>query len=221
MLVNNQGDAKSQWKTINVLGRSNAAQSSINKSLHDDIPNAFNEHFLNIPSVPDSDTSDNNCYRRYLSDSPNFSFFLSPVNVNEIEAYIKALKTSSPGYDELPPKLLSLCAKIISIPFTHIMNLIFRTGIFPENIKIAKIIPIFKSGDASNICNYRPISILPALGKVIEKAVAKRLITFLENNNLLSDNQHGFRQKHSTETALLEFVSSVYKHLDEKSYCVG
>ena len=88
-------------------------------------------------------------------------------------------------------------------------------------MKIAKVIPIFKSGSTNDINNYRPISILPVISKIVEKAITKRLVEFLENNKLLSDSQHGFRKNFSTETALHQFVNRVYKYLDEKTNVVG
>ena len=88
-------------------------------------------------------------------------------------------------------------------------------------MKKAKIIPIFKSGDRSNVSNYRPVSILPAFNKVFEKIISSRLISYLETNNLLADQQHGFREQRSTESAILQFVNTLYPCLEEKNYVAG
>ena len=112
-------------------------------------------------------------------------------------------------------------AKIIVTPITHIVNLTLKTGIFPEALKKAKVIPILKSGNRSEIKNYRPISILPAFSKIFEKVINYRLISFFENNNLLIDNQHGFRSGRSTETAILQFATNVFQSLEEKQYLIG
>lgn len=80
---------------------------------------------------------------------------------------------------------------------------------------------MFKSGDRSDINNYRPVSILPALNKVFEKIISFRSINYLETNNLLADQQHGFRAQRSTESSILCFVNTVYSCLEEKLYAVG
>ena len=107
------------------------------------------------------------------------------------------------------------------VPLTHIFNLSLKTGIFPEEMKKAKVIPFHKSGDRTNINNYRPISILLSFSKILEKIIARRLVNYLEKYNFLSSSQHGYRCNHSTESALLQFVSNVNKFLDERYYVVG
>ena len=110
---------------------------------------------------------------------------------------------------------------MISYPLTHIINLSLKTGDFPDQLKIAKVIPLFKSGDRNCIDNYRPISILPAFSKVFEKIISSRLINYLEKNNLLTEHQHGFRGQRSTESAVLQFVNNVYRNLEDKLHVAG
>lgn len=88
-------------------------------------------------------------------------------------------------------------------------------------LKYGKVVPLFKSGNKCNINNYRPISILPAFNKIFEKVITTRLVNFIERNNLISDYQHGFRSGRSTETAILQLISNVYKYLEKKHYLVG
>ena len=84
-----------------------------------------------------------------------------------------------------------------------------NTGTFPDKLKIAKVIPIFKKGDPSLFENYRPISLLPAISKVLEKIIALQLCSYFEKNKLVFDNQYGFRPKHSTEHAALELIDRI------------
>ena len=78
-----------------------------------------------------------------------------------------------------------------------------KTGIFPNKLKLAKVIPIYKKDDPTQVTNYRPISLLPVLSKVIEKTIAKQLAGYFEDNKLFNQNQYGFRPGHSTEHAAL------------------
>ena len=89
-------------------------------------------------------------------------------------------------------------------------TLSFKSGIVPDKMKLAKMIPIFKSGNKNLFNNYRPISILPAYSKLFENIVAKKLVHFLETNNVLYTHQYGFRRKHSTiypNMHLLKYIS--------------
>ena len=93
-------------------------------------------------------------------------------------------------------------------------------GVFPNAYKVAQVTPLFKGGDAENLNSYRPISLLPVLGKLLEKIISVRTIKFLEKFNLLSENQFGFRAKFSTEYAVLDIYEKLLKNLsDKKSTC--
>ena len=97
----------------------------------------------------------------------------------------------------------------------HICNLSFSKGIFPFQMKIAKVIPIFKSGDKSQFNNYRPISVLSQFSKILEKLFHERLKTYIDKHVLRSDNQYGFRSNRSTSLALLEHVEKITKSIDD------
>lgn len=99
-------------------------------------------------------------------------------------------------------------------PLTHLVNLSIRTCTFPLGWKKAVIVPVFKSGTQDSMCNYRPISILPILSKVIEKVVAAQMVDYLEANQFLHPQQFGFRSGYSTEIANCCFIENVKKSLD-------
>ena len=88
-------------------------------------------------------------------------------------------------------------------------------------MKIAKIIPLYKSVDNQSYCNYRPISILPSLSKILEKTAYKRLTDYLNKYDILNTSQYGFRHGHSTSMALLDFVERIHEALDRKEYTIG
>ena len=89
-------------------------------------------------------------------------------------------------------------------------------GIFPDALKIAKVVPVYKNGDVKCVSNYRPISVLPTLSKITEKIVYNRLNKYLTDNSILHANQFGFREKLSTSMALLELVDKLSEAADKK-----
>ena len=123
-------------------------------------------------------------------------------------------RSKATGLDDLPPGLLKDSAEMIAAPLTHLINLSLSTNIFPADWENAKIIPIHKSGTYSNLDNYRPISILPVLSKIIEKIVHRQLISFLDRNSLLSQFQFGFRRGLSTELAATLLLDNIRREVD-------
>ena len=112
-------------------------------------------------------------------------------------------------------------SKEISIPLEKLINLSFETGIFPDTLKLASIIPVFKKGDLLQCNNYRPISLTSHISKIMEKLVHQRLYLFLESNKVLYDKQFGFRNKHSTTHALIEITEKFREALDKKHFACG
>ena len=123
--------------------------------------------------------------------------------------------------DEISVKLLKKLVYYITLPLTHIFNLSLSTGRFPNSLKLAKVIPVYKKDDSSLISNYRPISLLPSISKVLEKLVYKRLFKFLINNNLLNPNQFGFRKGYSTDYALLQLYDKITESLSNREHIIG
>ena len=112
----------------------------------------------------------------------------------EIEQIISSLKSkNSHGYDDVSVNILKSSSPYISSPLCHICNKMLSTGIFPDRLKHAEVKPIFKNGDKSDVSNYRPISLLPAFSKVLEKVIYVRMYQYLVNNSILINEQFGFR----------------------------
>ena len=132
-----------------------------------------------------------------------------------VEKELKRLKTKkSVGLDDLPPRLLKDTAKVISGPLSHIINLSLKLGIVPSEFKDAKLIPLHKNGKVTSANNYRPISILSVVSKIMERAVHTQLVEYLENNKLLSPQQFGFRKERSTELASTLLLNNIRKEVD-------
>ena len=113
------------------------------------------------------------------------------------------------GFDGLSTTILKFIKGIIIKPLTLIINQILDTGVFPANLKIAKIIHFFKKDDRTVFNNYRPISLLPIISKVVEKVISDQLNEFFVKHKLLFDHQYDFRSGHSTEHAALELTDRI------------
>ena len=141
-----------------------------------------------------------------------------PVDIHTVILVFKDLNdTNAYGSDGIPLSYLRDALPVLIFYIFIIINTSIVTGIFPKSWKHPYVIPFFKSGDADNVSNYRPISLLPILSKVLEKIVANQLMSFLESNKLLAKNQHGFRKYLSTETALMKVNEYLYQNIDNQN----
>ena len=142
-------------------------------------------------------------------------FTFKAVKELEILKELKNLKRKkASGLDNFPPGLLKDAALVLTKPLTFIINLSLETGVVPSEWKVAKVIPLYKSGSLAEIDNYRPISILPTLSKILEKIVYKQLMAHLERHSLLFEYQFGFRPNRSTELAVTYFTDLIRKEAD-------
>jgi hypothetical protein len=161
---------------------------------------SFNNHFIQTPSHNRSSVS--------ITASSTHSFFLTPCSKTELKAVTLSLGSKySCGTDDIPNFLIGISYEFISSPLLFLINESFQIGIFPEPLKVAKVIPVYKNkGSTRDINSYRPISVLNVFGKIFEKLYYKRLITYLERNQMISSFQHGFRQRRSTSTACYQMM---------------
>ena len=129
--------------------------------------------------------------------------------------------SNAQGYDRISTSLLKQIIHVIADPLAHIFNQSLQQGVFPDLFKIAKVNPIFKKGDSHEISNYRPISLLPSISKVLEKIVYNRLFDFLNTHNILNSNQYGFRKNHSTDQALIQIYDKITNAMANKQHVIG
>ena len=153
---------------------------------------------------------------------PLFSFTANPVTGTEIIETVQQLQPKKTlDMTGISTWLLQKIVTAISVPLTHIFQGSLASGLVPNQLKIAKVIPVFKSGQKDSMDNYRPISLLSCFSKVIEKIVCNRLTLFLDSNNLITNAQYGFRKNHSTLHPLVHFANFVSSALDKKEHCVA
>ena len=233
LLKLNQNDIKGTWKVLNsIVKKSNYSacypehflENNKNISSKIDIANGFNNFFVNVgPNLAkDINTPDDGNIFDYLRNRNCNSMFLHKVDENEVIQIVNTFKNkTSNDYNNMNMSILKNVISNIKIPLTDVCNKSFISGTFPDEMKIGKVVPIFKAGEKNNFSNYRPISILPQFSKVLEKLFCNRLDNFLDKCNILNENQYGFRSNRSTSYALLELMEKITDSIDKKKYIVG
>ena len=148
-------------------------------------------------------------------------FHFNKVNEVEVFLLLENIDTrKSIGVDKVHPLLLSSGSLEIFKPLTHTINLTLEQGIFPDSLNIAKVIPIFKRGYRL-LCNYRAISVLPALSKIFERCILNQLMFYFTIENILIPNQYGFRSDNTTTDCLVDLIDEKTLALDEGCYAVS
>ena len=198
LALNNNSEKRKLCLTVNNVAVTNSK----------DFANGFNEFFVKIgPELAKDIHSDINPLT-YVNNINN-SIAIFDVSCGEERNIIHSLKNSSAGHDEFPTFVGKLCVDSYIEPLTFLINSSLRTGVFPSELKLAMVVPIFKAGDSSALTNYRPISVLTFFTKVFEKIVYNKLFNFISDNNILYDHQYGFRKGRSTQQAIITLVDRI------------
>ena len=212
-------DMKATWTTLKqAMGQSkqnlqyptSIVVSGKNITNRKQIANEFNNYFANIcdnihNQIPDSNAQ----FTEYLSENNINSMFLEEIDEYYILNIAKKLKPKlSCGHDNISTKLLKESIHNFVEPLTHIFNRSLCTGIVPDQLKLAKVIPIFKASDRNKCENYRPISLLPSISKILEKIMYNKLYGFISANSLFYKHQYGFRKKHTTVHPVLHLLNT-------------
>ena len=226
-LFNNRSmKLKDIWKEVNKLcscGKKNNTTTVIDKLIvnnkiitnKQEISDQMNKYYCNVgtnisTSIPNNHIS----YKKYMPTPLSSTIFMEPVTKQEILTIINKLNINKgPGPDGIHTKLITEVAEEIILPLEHIYNMSILTGVVPSELKIARVIPIYKKGEKSDCSNYRPISMLNIFNKILEKLVFTRVISFLNKNKIIYNNQFGFRSNHSTSQALINVLDRVYESM--------
>lgn len=215
-----KGDTKATWQVINeFMGNQKSSQSpciDINGSYVSDknvVANHFGQFYSQVgSSVQESVRCDReNFLSEEFVDSrgDTVEFQFEKCTSDEVIKIVKNIKSNSAGIDGVNLRTFKAVLMYILPCILHIINLSMETGTFPEALKQAKVIPLYKGGARSDAGNWRPISILPLLSKILEKVIHRRLYDHLTKHSLLSDTQFGFRKGHSTSHAAIHLVDFV------------
>lgn len=229
-LQKHQKNPKATWNIIRELANmkktSQPALDLLNNNNAVSSINAVNKYFAHVGQelAAKIATPLYNTLSDYTSSSnpPVASFAMLPVDDAELESVIMSLRNDSAvGADKIPTAFLKAAKSLLITPLKHVINLCLHKGVFPTVFKKAVVHPIHKVGDRNNVSNYRPISVLTSLSKVLEKVLNSRLINFLEKNDILAHNQYGFRKQKSTEDAVMDLTNNIVGTLDRKMKTLG
>ena len=232
-LEHHKHNSKQTWKVLNdILGRSNKSKLPnsfyINDILNSDpkiIANNFNDFFANLglnlaQNIPPTNLN----FHHYLNNvvPPINSLFFKPIDTQEIVSICNSLKSgTSGGFDDIKSDVVKSVKELIAYPLTHIFNCSLTSGIVLDKLKIARVVPIYKSGKTNIFSNYRPISVLPFFSKILERIVHKRLYNFISRFDLLHKSQFGFRPGRSSYMAILEAYNKITSSIDSKNNVIG
>ena len=227
-------DIKRTWDTVREVIGSKRSKVPIPVSFKDGnriikgsgaIANGFNNFFSSIGSeLAERVAVTSRHFSEFLGERIIHDFVFAQVTPQSLLDISKKLKSkSSCGPDNISSKLLKEILPVIAIPLSYLFNLSFQTGFIPPRFKIAKVVPVYKSGDRHLFTNYRPISLLSSLSKLLEKIVVKQMYAFLYSNNILYEHPYGFRKSHSTTHAVIQFLHNIHGALnkDVPEYTLG
>ena len=180
------------------------------------IANAYNDYFVEVGPTLANNISCTVNPMSYVTNHVINSMYVPVITECEIMTVVSSLTNSSPGWDNLPARLLKPY-----IPLSYIINKSFETGVFPDDLKVAKVIPIYKSGNKTLRSNFRPISILNTFSKIFEKIKYNHLIDFIDTNNILYKYQFGFHKGYSTAHAIIALVERINRALNSGKITIG
>ena len=223
-----KSDIKKTWLTINDTLSRNKNKQDLPSTFHyngltltnpKEIANSFNVYFAGIGDKLASEI------KTPTNHNANFTSYLENPTMNRLqfrhiaeEDTMKAIDNlenkNSSGHDGISNKLLKSIRYELCKPLTLIINQMLSSGVFPETFKKSKIIPLYKKGDSSLLSNYRPISLLPTISKVFERIIYNQLYQYFNDNELLAEQQYGFRAQHSTEYAAIKLFDHISKEMD-------
>jgi len=221
-----KGNSAGTWKLFNSLSGRQKSKTEVSQLHYRDqtvtdpqsIADAFNDFFSsigrnldqNIPVVPESPLD-------YMENPVPNSFFMQPASPDEVCSLIQELPMKSCDLKSVPTFIYKHCKTYISPIISDLFNSSIAIGEFPDCLKIARVVPVYKKGDNNSVNNYRPISILTVLSKIFEKLMLRRFMCFIRDNNILCDNQFGFRSKSCTTDAILEFLDYTFNSLSNNN----
>ena len=182
----------------------------------------FNDYFINIgPNLAKSIPHVKRMPMSYLGDALQETIFLELVTCEEINSIVCNLKNNATGSDDISAIYLKMSLPSIANPLVYICNMSLSEGVFPTQLKMANVVPLYKCDDPMMFNHYRPISLLCTLSKVFEKIMYNRLIKFLDKFSILYEYQFGFRRKRSTHMALISLIDKLTQAIENGEYVIG
>ena len=222
----NKGNPNKLWKIIKDIAPSNVGHTKQDIELDISMVNKFNNHFVDTgrriqQEIAKEIEESKQETQKQGKDETNHStdLLIGEIRRATVEDTVKIINkidaNKATGIDEIPIKVIKAATTALAKPISTLMNIIFNTGLIPQEFKTAMVTATFKNGDRTKVDNYRPLSILPATSKIMEYYIKDQLYDYLETNNLITDTQHAYRTGHSTTTCLLKLTEDVRMGMDE------
>ena len=217
-----KGDSQGTWKNLKqLLGNGSKSNGAAARTANEakEKCNIFNRFFVSCAEDLRSThrSSARSFFFKWLPqiDRPE-KFKLRKITVSEVRNALKELKSKkATGVDGIPSRLIKDGSDALASPLSVIFNLTIQQNVIPAEWKKAKVTPLHKSGTKDDPRNYRPISVLPVVSKVLERLIHKQLASYFDDHNLLCKSQSGFRRMHSTETAVTYFADEILMNTDK------
>lgn len=190
------------------------------------LANDFNNHFINIGIEMQTKITKHSEITQSKYDTVQHNpatMFLQPVTEEEVMREIGTLKSNcATGPDNISSRVIKYCKEQLCKPLVHLINIIFQSGKFPSNLKTSIVTPVYKAKAHNDIGNYRPISIISNIAKIVEKCIKSRLLSFFQKHKILNQQQFGFTQNKSTSDAIYEVLDMITNSVnkDEKTSAV-
>ena len=223
----NKTNSKKTWEGIRAIININKSkfkcitQLNVNDKIIDnpkEIVESLNDFFVNVGPNTEKNIPRNPVGKpeNYLLNKNQTEFVIANIDKDEVMKIINELESKSTGPHSIPVNLLKLAADLIIEPLCEIITNSFSSGIFPDALKICKVVPIHKGESTQELNNYRPISLLSIFDKIIEKLMHKQLYNFLNAHDILFNNQFGFRKNNSTSFALIQITEKIKESIEKK-----
>ena len=224
IFTNFKNNTRKIWITINQLGNNikttNIDHISYNNNMLTnkiDIAEAFNDYYVNIaPELDQNIPPSNTDPLSYLQGNYLASMAVPTIFPQDVVNIINTLENKKVNINEIPVSLLKTHKHQLSVPIATLFNESIINGKFPQCLKHANVIPIYKKGPQEDLSNYRPISLLNTFSKIFEKLMKKNLLNYLDSKSVINNEQFGFRHGLNTFNALSTFTDKIYSALDAK-----
>ena len=229
----NKTNSRKLWQILNGTVRGKSTHNQLSETFKNtsgeeitdknEIAESFNNFFISVgenlqQGVNPSDLDP----LQYINSQPQHIFdTMGRTNATELHTIIKHLKNVGAGIDQINANIFKHTFQTIICELVHLMNLCLEQGIFPNTLKRAVVKPVYKSGDKKEFNNYRPISILPYISKILEKVIHIQIMSYVQDSNILNINQYGFQKNKSTYMPLLLLQENITKSFENGKIMCG
>ena len=222
-------DFKRTWSNINLM-LNRDGQETVQKIVDDDgrelagvaLLNHFNDYFTSVVSRLTENMHhvvDYNYFNNIQTVAQ--SCFFVPTDEGEVTAILQSMPNKGNSLLDIKPRLLLLISSTVVPVIVFLYNLGIANGLYPDPLKVGRIVPVFKAGEKTKVNNYRPISILTTINKIFEILTYKRMMVFAERHKILSHLQYGFMKGRNTTQAIFKVVSDILRTFHDKTYTIA